>query len=48
VNTPRFAIVGADFAALAAAGALRRAPVDVLVIGRENHHLLQPLVYGPA
>jgi NADH dehydrogenase len=45
---PRVVIIGAGFAGLAAARALRHAPVDVLVVDRENHHLFQPLVYQVA
>ena len=41
-------IVGAGFAGLEAAKALRRAPVDVLVIDKQNHHLFQPLLYQVA
>jgi NADH dehydrogenase len=45
---PQVMIVGGGFGGLAAALALGRAPVDVLVIDRENHHLFQPLVYQVA
>ena len=41
-------IVGAGFAGLEAAKALQRAPVDVLVIDKQNHHLFQPLLYQVA
>jgi len=41
-------IVGAGFGGLYAARALRRAPVDVTVIDRRNHHLFQPLLYQVA
>jgi NADH:ubiquinone reductase (H+-translocating) len=44
----RVVIVGAGFAGLSAAQALRRANVDVLVIDRQNHHLFQPLLYQVA
>ena len=44
----RVAIVGAGFAGLFAAKALRRADVDVTVIDRTNHHLFQPLLYQVA
>src|ERR671918_2567411 len=44
----RVVIVGAGFAGLFAAKALRRAPVDVTVIDRTNHHLFQPLLYQMA
>src|SRR5258706_11763911 len=41
-------IVGGGFGGLAAAKALRRAPVDVILIDRANHHLFQPLLYQVA
>jgi NADH dehydrogenase len=41
-------IIGAGFGGLFAARALRRAPVDVTVIDRTNHHLFQPLLYQVA
>jgi NADH dehydrogenase len=46
--TPRVVIVGAGFAGLNAAKALRHAPVTVTVIDRSNHHLFQPLLYQVA
>jgi NADH dehydrogenase len=45
---PHVVIVGAGFAGLAAARALRRAPVRVTVIDRHNHHVFQPLLYQVA
>lgn len=45
---PRVVIVGGGFGGLAAARALRRAPVDVTVIDRTNHFLFQPLLYQVA
>lgn len=45
---PHVVIVGGGFGGLAAAKALRRAPVDVTVIDRRNHHLFQPLLYQVA
>jgi NADH:ubiquinone reductase (H+-translocating) len=47
-NVPLVVIVGGGFAGLAAAKALRRAPVRILVIDRTNHHLFQPLLYQVA
>ena len=41
-------IVGGGFGGLAAARALRRAPVRVTLIDRGNHHLFQPLLYQVA
>ena len=45
---PKVVVVGAGFAGLEAAKALRNRPVDVLVIDRQNHHLFQPLLYQVA
>ena len=42
---PRVVILGGGFAGLFAARALRRAPVDVVVVDRAEHHLFQPLLY---
>jgi len=42
------AIVGCGFVGLFAAQAPRRAPVEVTVIDRTNHHLFQPLLYDLA
>jgi NADH dehydrogenase len=41
-------IVGGGFGGLNAAKALRKAPVDVVLIDRRNHHLFQPLLYQVA
>ncbi|HTU85783.1 MAG TPA: NAD(P)/FAD-dependent oxidoreductase [Solirubrobacteraceae bacterium] len=41
----RVVIVGCGFGGLFAARALKRAPVEVTVIDRTNHHLFQPLLY---
>ncbi len=46
--TPTVIIVGSGFGGLAAAKALRRAPVQVTLIDRTNHHLFQPLLYQVA
>src|SRR5438093_1248276 len=45
---PRVVIVGGGFGGLAAAKALRRAPVDVMLIDRNNHNLFQPMLYQVA
>jgi len=45
---PRVVIVGGGFGGLAAARALRNAPVHVTLIDRSNHHLFQPLLYQVA
>jgi len=41
-------IVGAGFGGLRAARALRRAPVQVVLLDRNNYHLFQPLLYQVA
>jgi NADH dehydrogenase len=41
-------IVGGGFGGLAAARGLARAPVDVTLVDRTNHHLFQPLLYQVA
>ncbi len=45
---PHVVIVGAGFAGLNAAKALRRAEVDITIIDRRNFHLFQPLLYQVA
>jgi NADH dehydrogenase len=45
---PRVVIIGSGFGGLFAAQALRRAPVDVTIIGKTSHHLFQPLLYQVA
>jgi NADH dehydrogenase len=45
---PRVLIVGAGFGGLAAARALADAPVDVVVVDRNNFHTFQPLLYQVA
>jgi NADH:ubiquinone reductase (H+-translocating) len=44
----RVVIVGGGFGGLFAARVLRRAPVDVTLVDRVNHHLFQPLLYQVA
>jgi NADH dehydrogenase len=46
--TPRVVIVGAGFGGLWAAKTLAEAPVELIVIDRENYHLFQPLLYQVA
>ncbi len=45
---PRVVIVGAGFGGLQAAKALARAPADVILVDRQNHHCFQPLLYQVA
>jgi NADH dehydrogenase len=47
-RTKRVVIVGAGFAGIAAARALRRSDVEILLIDRRNHHIFQPLLYQVA
>ena len=44
----RVIVVGGGFGGLMAVRGLRRAPVEVVLIDRENFHLFQPLVYQVA
>ncbi|OBA72563.1 NADH dehydrogenase [Mycobacterium sp. 1554424.7] len=44
----RVVVIGSGFGGLAATKALKRAPVDVTVIARTQHHLFQPLLYQVA
>jgi len=44
----RVVILGAGFGGLEAARALARAPVEVTLLDRHNHHLFQPLLYQVA
>ncbi|HEX9346831.1 MAG TPA: NAD(P)/FAD-dependent oxidoreductase [Gemmatimonadales bacterium] len=46
--TPTVVVVGAGFGGLNAARALRRAPVQVVLVDRNNYHLFQPLLYQVA
>jgi NADH dehydrogenase len=45
---PTVVVVGAGFGGLRAVRALRRAPVDVVLLDRHNFHLFQPLLYQVA
>ncbi|HEY2049711.1 MAG TPA: NAD(P)/FAD-dependent oxidoreductase [Caulobacteraceae bacterium] len=47
-SRPRVVIIGGGFAGAAAAGGLRHAKVDILVIDRRNHQTFQPLLYQVA
>jgi len=47
-SRPRVMIVGGGFAGIAAAKALARAPVDITIVDRRNHHVFQPLLYQVA
>jgi NADH dehydrogenase len=45
---PRVVIAGAGFGGLTCARALKSAPVDVLLVDRNNYHLFTPLLYQVA
>src|ERR1700677_2339624 len=45
---PHVVLIGSGFGGLAAAHALKRAPVRITIVDRSNHHLFQPLLYQVA
>jgi NADH dehydrogenase len=45
---PQVVIIGGGFGGIEAAKALARAPVDVVLVERQNHHCFQPLLYQVA
>ena len=45
---PKMVIIGGGFAGLWATRALAKAPLDITLIDRANHHLFQPLLYQVA
>ena len=45
---PRVVILGGGFAGISAAEQLGKAPVDVTLVDRKNHHTFQPLLYQVA
>ena len=45
---PHVVIIGGGFGGLAAAKALKHAPVTITLVDRRNHHLFQPLLYQVA
>src|ERR1700676_3335484 len=44
----RIVIIGAGFAGMAAARALRKCDAEIILIDRRNHHIFQPLLYQVA
>ena len=48
MNRPRVVIAGAGFAGLTCARGLKHAPVDVLLLDRNNYNLFTPLLYQVA
>lgn len=47
-GVPQVVIIGGGFAGLAAARQLKKAPCEVTIIDRHNHHVFQPLLYQVA
>lgn len=47
-SQPRVVVVGAGFGGLQAVRALKRAPVQITIVDRRNHHTFQPLLYQVA
>ena len=45
---PRVVIIGGGFGGIAAARALKHAPVDITLVDRSNHFVFQPLLYQVA
>jgi NADH dehydrogenase len=45
---PRVVVVGCGFGGLFCARALKKAPIELVVIDRNNYHLFQPLLYQVA
>src|SRR5919107_1836328 len=45
---PDVVVIGAGFGGIEAAKALPRAPVNVALVDRQNHHCFQPLLYQVA
>ena len=48
MTRPRVVIAGAGFGGLTCARSLKRTPVDVLLVDRNNYHLFTPLLYQVA
>ena len=48
MSVPHVVIIGGGFGGLFAAKALKRAPVQVTLVDRYNHHVFQPLLYQVA
>jgi NADH:ubiquinone reductase (H+-translocating) len=47
-RAPRVIVIGCGFGGLEAVRALSKAPVDITLVDRTNHHLFQPLLYQVA
>ena len=47
-SRPHVVVIGCGFGGLEAVRALSKAPVEITVVDRTNHHLFQPLLYQVA
>ena len=47
-NLPHLVIIGGGFGGLTLAKALKRVPINITLVDRQNHHLFQPLLYQVA
>jgi len=45
---PRVLVIGCGFGGIEAVRALSKAPVEIILVDRTNHHLFQPLLYQVA
>ena len=48
IDSPIVVVIGGGFGGVSAVRALAKAPVNVVLIDKENHHLFQPLLYQVA
>ena len=48
IDSPIVVVIGGGFGGVSAVQALAKAPVNVVLIDKENHHLFQPLLYQVA
>ena len=48
INSPIVVVIGGGFGGIAAVQALAKAPVNVVLVDKANHHLFQPLLYQVA
>ncbi|MEM0998791.1 MAG: NAD(P)/FAD-dependent oxidoreductase [Bacteroidota bacterium] len=48
LNVPRVVIIGGGFGGIRLAGALKNAPVQVVMFDKQNYHCFQPLLYQVA
>ena len=48
IDAPIVVVIGGGFGGVAAVQELAKAPVNVVLIDKENHHLFQPLLYQVA